>query len=142
MMYLIQNKKDKKIIKVQIIASESFSSLFKNPNFYGVFFFHNGECILTFEGKEKTISNQNVLFYYPYQQLHITGSFEGVCIQFHPDFFCIDIHAKDIVCQGLLFNNFMNDQILACSKEEYADVLDYYSKRIVSKRNWTIRYDI
>ncbi|WP_298515853.1 AraC family transcriptional regulator [uncultured Kordia sp.] len=128
MMHALYNKKNEKILTVSIIANDSFSALFKNPNFYGVFFFTDANCTVTTDGNEKAIAKQNILFYYPYQKLQFKGNFEGVCIQFHPDFFCIDIHAKDIGCQGLLFNNFMNDTILRCSQIEYDDLCSYYAK--------------
>lgn len=127
MTHILHNKKNEKILTLLSIANEMFLSVFQNPNFYGVFFFSKANGIITLDEHEISISNQGILFYYPYQKLQFEGNFEGVFIQFHPDFFCIDIHAKDIGCQGLLFNNFMNDTVLHCSKKEYDDLHIFYS---------------
>lgn len=127
MTHTLYNKKNEKILTILSIANETFSAMFQNPNFYGVFFFNQAKGILTLDEHEITISNQYILFYYPYQKIKFEGNFEGIFIQFHPDFFCIDIHAKDIGCQGLLFNNFMNDTVLRCSENEYNDLQTFYS---------------
>ena len=94
-------------------------SYFKNPNFYAIFFFTNANANISIDGIKRTVYDKYIVFYYPYQKLEIEGDFSGFYIQFHPDFFCIDIHAKDIGCQGLLFNNFLNDTVLSCSTDEY-----------------------
>ena len=127
MAHVLYNKKNEKILTVMSIANNTFPLLFENPNFYGVLFFNKANGILTIDAQEMTISDHYILFYYPYQKLKLQGDFEGVFVQFHPDFFCIDIHAKDIGCQGLLFNNFMNDALLRCSQIEYNDLSTFYS---------------
>lgn len=109
------------------ITSDTFPLLLENPNFYGVFFFNYAKGTLTLDEHEIELSDQDILFYYPYQKLQIEGDYEGIFTQFHPDFFCIDIHAKDIGCQGLLFNNFMNDTLLRCSQSEYDNLCAFYT---------------
>ncbi|MGH1385859.1 helix-turn-helix domain-containing protein [Kordia sp.] len=126
MTHTLYNKKNEKILTVLSVASDTFSTLFENPNFYGVFFLKKANGILKIDAQEITISNDHILFYYPYQKIKLQADFEGVFIQFHPDFFCIDIHAKDIGCQGLLFNNFMNDTVLRCSRNEFDDLSTFY----------------
>lgn len=50
----------------------------------------------------------NALFAFsPYQPFMFSGheNLKGVAIYFHPDFFCIHKHHKEVACSGVLFNN-------------------------------------
>jgi len=128
MVYALHNKKNEKILTVASLSESTISIAFKNPNFYGVFFFTEAACDLTIDLQQIQIKKHTIIFYYPYQKLSLKGSFEGVFIQFHPDFFCIDIHAKDVGCQGLLFNNFFNDFLLNCSEEEFETLYNFQNQ--------------
>jgi len=51
---------------------------------------------------------ENMLFSFsPYQPFKLTDETEisGITINFHPDFFCIHKHHKEVACNGVLFNN-------------------------------------
>ncbi|SNZ02033.1 helix-turn-helix transcriptional regulator [Flagellimonas pacifica] len=119
MNHALFNKKNEKVLTIASLSKSVMNTLFETPNFYAIFFFTKGKGTILMDKIERDIQDNYILFYYPYQQLELNGTFEGFYIRFHPDFFCIDIHAKDIGCQGLLFNNFLNDTILRCSVEEY-----------------------
>lgn len=122
MEYILQNKKHEKVLAVMSISQHRMSSLFDRPNFYGIFFFTKANGSISLDGKEVVIEPYSIFFYYPYQTIRLQGEFEGELIQFHPDFFCVDIHAKDVGCQGLLFNNFFNDASIICSDSEFYDL--------------------
>jgi AraC family transcriptional regulator, transcriptional activator of pobA len=50
----------------------------------------------------------NILFAFaPYQPFMFSSNenIKGICIQFHPDFYCIHMHQKEVACNGVLFNN-------------------------------------
>lgn len=117
------NQAQEKVLTVLPLSERSIHTLFQNPNFYGVLFFTKAEGILVVDEQEIEVRENYILFYYPYQNLTLKGNYEGVFMQFHPDFFCIDIHAKDIGCQGVLFNNFFNDFLLKCSESEFLKLL-------------------
>ncbi|WP_282085015.1 helix-turn-helix domain-containing protein [Aquimarina algiphila] len=126
MEYVLFNKKKEKVLTITSLSKNSFFSVFERPNFYGVFFFTKAKGVLVIDQQQIEIKDHYILFYYPYQKLSLEGVFEGTFVQFHPDFFCIDIHAKDIGCQGLLFNNFFNDFLLRCAKEEFNKLSDFH----------------
>lgn len=48
-----------------------------------------------------------MLSFSPYQPFIIQadGAISGIAVQFHPDFFCIHYHHKEVACHGVLFNN-------------------------------------
>ncbi|WP_027391464.1 helix-turn-helix domain-containing protein [Aquimarina latercula] len=124
---ILFNKKNEKVLVTMELSQKVIDTLFyERPNFYGIFFFtkSNGQIVL--DGQYKDIKDNYILFYYPYQKLYLDGHFKGFFIQFHPDFFCVDIHAKDIGCQGLLFNNFYNDTLLRCSELEFNKLYEFF----------------
>ncbi len=50
----------------------------------------------------------NVLFAFsPYQPFMFSADadIKGIALYFHPDFFCIHKHHKEVACAGVLFNN-------------------------------------
>lgn len=52
--------------------------------------------------------NENTLFsFVPYQPFMLSANkeFKGMVLNFHPDFFCIHKHQKEVACNGVLFNN-------------------------------------
>jgi AraC-like DNA-binding protein len=132
MEHILRNKKKEKVLTVIPVSQHIVSSLFDTPNFYGIFFFTKAKGKISLDGKDIALNDDSIFFYYPYQTITLEGEFEGELIQFHPDFFCIDIHAKDIGCQGLLFNNFLNDTIIMCSNNEFYD-LQKFCKHIIKE---------
>lgn len=125
-MFLL-NRNNEKVLTVVPFSDNAITALFERPNFYGIFFFTKAEGVVVIDQQQVEVEGHNVLFYYPYQQLSLKGDIEGIFVQFHPDFFCIDIHAKDIGCQGLLFNNFFNDFLLKCSAKEFKKLFAFCS---------------
>jgi len=123
-MFLL-DKENEKVLTVSTLSEDIVSSLFEKPNFYGIFFFLEADATVIIDQQKINIEDYHILFYYPYQKLSISGSYQGIFIQFHPNFFCIDIHAKDIGCKGLLFNNFFNDFLLICSKKEFEELSQF-----------------
>jgi len=55
-----------------------------------------------------------MLFFSLYQphQISNQGSWKGWMLHFHPDFFCIHKHQKEIACNGVLFNNIYQTPLL------------------------------
>lgn len=66
----------------------------------------------------------NALFAFsPYQPFLIESKdWKAEIIYFHPDFFCIHKHQKEVACDGILFNNVYSDPLVRIN-EESADRL-------------------
>jgi AraC-like DNA-binding protein len=62
----------------------------------------------------------SLFFVAPNQFLKIEsyGSESGYLIYYNRDFYCIQIHDKEVACDGLLFNNISNMPIVSVPKEE------------------------
>jgi len=125
---VLQNNRGEKVLTAVSISNLTIPSFFETPNFYGIFFFKEANGHVTLDTKRIELKSNEIFFFYPYQKLSFSGVFTGNLIQFHPDFFCIDIHAKDVGCQGLLFNNFFGDALLHCDSKEYEYLFEYFLK--------------
>ncbi|MFY0630889.1 MAG: helix-turn-helix transcriptional regulator [Flavobacteriaceae bacterium] len=123
---VLLNREGEKVLTAGAINEQTISSFFDQPNFYAVVFLEKGSGILSLDGREILLEDSKIFFYYPYQKLSLLGELKGVLIQFHPDFFCIDIHAKDVGCQGLLFNNFFNDNSLKPNDKKFYNLFQFY----------------
>lgn len=70
-------------------------------------------------------TRQNTLFFVaPNQYLKVEGyeSEPGSLIFYNRDFYCIQIHDKEVACDGLLFNNIHNMPMVAVPKEENENI--------------------
>jgi hypothetical protein len=67
----------------------------------------NGSAQIKADFSDYQISNNSLLCFSPYQPFMVSDSekLQGVVINFHPDFFCIHKHHKEVACNGVLFNN-------------------------------------
>ncbi|MEZ5106069.1 MAG: helix-turn-helix domain-containing protein [Draconibacterium sp.] len=79
---------------------------------------------------------KNILFSFsPYQpfMLNINGEASGWTINFHPDFFCIHKHHKEVACNGVLFNNIYNPpfvQIDDKTSKSFEMVIDQFKNEM------------
>lgn len=79
-------------------------------NYYSMIWLKNGMGTVKADFSEYDFK-ENVLFSFsPYQpfMLNLNREIRGWGIHFHPDFFCIHKHHKEVACNGVLFNNIYN----------------------------------
>ncbi len=85
-------------------------------------------CILVTNGKGENNSDTimynfdaiQAFFYTPFQ-LHSFNpeeEFSGTVLQFHSDLFCLEKHAKEVGCNGVLFNNIYGKPFISISDDE------------------------
>jgi AraC-like DNA-binding protein len=69
-----------------------------------------------------TTKQPTLFFISPNQFLHIenSGADAGYLIFYNRDFYCIQIHDREVACDGLLFNNIHNMPMIAVNKEDAA----------------------
>jgi hypothetical protein len=75
---------------------------------------------LTVDFNVYTTRQSSLFFVAPNQVLKIEnyGSEEGHLIYYNRDFYCIQIHDKEVACDGLLFNNVNNMPLVNVAKTE------------------------
>lgn len=94
-------------------------------NYYSAILITGGAGRLTADFSEFSFTADNLAFFAPYQpfMLQTPDTIEGVALHFHPDFFCIHQHQKEVACHGVLFNNIYESPLLNLSPAETADFL-------------------
>ncbi len=130
-MYLY-NKNRQVVFSVFDFENISFWNHFIVTNFYAIIIIDNGLGQVSIDNQVRNLSKLDIIFFYPYQKVVWKSDSEtalkGICIQFHPDFFCIDIHANDIGCQGLLFNNPFYNTICKFDEKSFSELLGHINK--------------
>ena len=83
-----------------------FDHLQRN-NYYSLIWVKKGSGKVKADFAEHHFSNNSLLAFSPYQPFMLCTSehIEGIAIHFHPDFYCIHMHQKEVSCNGVLFNN-------------------------------------
>ena len=83
-----------------------FDHLQRN-NYYSLIWVKKGSGKIKADFAEHIFEANTLLAFSPYQpfMLCTTENIEGIAIHFHPDFYCIHMHQKEVSCNGVLFNN-------------------------------------
>ncbi|SRR5258708_2983208 len=83
-------------------------------NYYSVILLTAGRGRLNADFAEHEVLGGSLLFFAPYQpfMLQTSEDIRGVVLHFHPDFFCIHQHQKEVACNGVLFNNIYETPVL------------------------------
>ena len=76
-------------------------------NYYSLIWVKKGKGKVKADFAEHHFEENSLLAFSPYQPFMIctTENIEGIAIHFHPDFYCIHMHQKEVSCNGVLFNN-------------------------------------
>lgn len=85
---------------------DAFSTIQRNP-FFSLIWIKKGRGTIQADFAAHTIVPNSLLAFAPYQpfQIQLEEDVEGTVIHFHPEFFCIYKHHKEVSCNGVLFNN-------------------------------------
>ena len=79
----------------------------QRANYYSLIWVQEGAGKVRSDFSEYPFEGSSLFAFSPYQpyMLAADGLLTGTAIQFHPDFFCIHLHQKEVACNGVLFNN-------------------------------------
>jgi len=83
-----------------------FDHLQRN-NYYSLIWVTKGRGKVKADFAEHHFEENSLLAFSPYQPFMVCTpeNIEGIAIHFHPDFYCIHMHQKEVSCNGVLFNN-------------------------------------
>ncbi|WP_259066887.1 AraC family transcriptional regulator [Mucilaginibacter sp. X4EP1] len=108
----------------QLFSFEDDSSFnqIQRYNYYTVVWVTAGTGKLKTQFSEYTFSANTMFTFSLYQPFMITGEgrIEGIVLNFHPDFFCIYKHHKEVACNGILFNNIYEPPMIAVDENSAA----------------------
>ncbi|MBL0741094.1 helix-turn-helix domain-containing protein [Chryseolinea lacunae] len=84
----------------------AFDHLQRN-NYYSLIWMQRGSGKVRVDFSTYDFEEDTLFAFAPYQPFMFTATSpqRGVAIQFHPDFYCIHMHQKEVACNGVLFNN-------------------------------------
>ena len=93
--------------KVFTFEDNSHFDHIQRNNYYSLIWIKKGKGKLKADFSEYDFESNSLVAFSPYQPFMICTSeaIEGIAIHFHPDFYCIHMHQKEVSCNGVLFNN-------------------------------------
>lgn len=94
-------------LKVFSFEDNSYFDHVQRLNYYSLIWIQTGSGKVSVDFSEYNFVPNHLLSFSPYQpfMLENTEKITGVALCFHPDFFCIHHHQKEVACNGVLFNN-------------------------------------
>ncbi|WDF64028.1 helix-turn-helix domain-containing protein [Flavobacterium sp. KACC 22763] len=111
-----------------------FDHLQRN-NYYSLIWVTKGKGKVKADFAEHHFEENSLLAFSPYQpfMLCVNEPIEGVAIHFHPDFYCIHMHQKEVSCNGVLFNNIYQPpyvQVTEQAEQTFKMVIDQMKAEI------------
>jgi YesN/AraC family two-component response regulator len=100
-------------------------------NHYSLIWVKNGTGTAKADFHEYTFNKNTLFSFSPYQPFvfNADAPISGLAIHFHPDFFCIHKHHREVACNGVLFNNIYNPplvQVDAPAKANFDMIIDQF----------------
>lgn len=96
--------------KLQFFENENPFDTIQRLNHYSIIWIKDGTGHVHADFLNYTIASDTLYSFSLYQpyQFNSETNLSGVALYFHPDFFCIHKHHKEVACNGVLFNNIYN----------------------------------
>ena len=93
--------------KLFTFEDNGFFDHLQRNNYFSLIWVTNGGGKLKADFAEYDFEANSLFAFAPYQPYMITTDkpIKGTAIYFHPEFFCIYKHHKEVACNGVLYNN-------------------------------------
>lgn len=93
---------------------DSYFDHIQRHNYYTLVWVTGGEGNLRTEFSDLKFEGNTMFTFSLYQPFMIKANsgIHGLALNFHPDFFCIYKHHKEVACNGILFNNIYEPPII------------------------------
>ena len=93
--------------KVYSFTDKSHFDHMQRLHFYALIWIKEGRGSVNADFSQYNFTKNTLFAFAPYQpfMFQTEEPFEAVVLNFHPDFFCIHKHQKEVACNGVLFNN-------------------------------------
>jgi AraC family transcriptional regulator, transcriptional activator of pobA len=104
---LVDPKNGNLAFKIFPYNDNSYFDHVQRFNYYTIIVNLEGTGKLNSDFSEYKFSGATMMCFSPYQPFMISAGegLSGMVLNFHPDFFCIHLHHKEVACNGVLFNN-------------------------------------
>src|SRR6201986_1430319 len=116
---LVDPKNGNLAFKIFSFSDNSYFDHVQRNNYYSVIINLTGNGKLKSDFSAYDFSEGSMLCFSPYQPYMIAGeNMSGIVLHFHPDFFCIHQHHKEVACNGVLFNNIYQPPFIRLSNND------------------------
>ncbi len=117
---LVDPKNGNLAFKIFSYSDNSHFDHVQRNNYYTVIINLAGSGKLKSDFSSYDFPNQVMMCFSPYQPFMISSTEElnGVVLNFHPDFFCIHLHQKEVACNGVLFNNIYQPPFITLANKD------------------------
>ena len=120
---LIDPKTKNLALRIYSLDNDNPFSEVQRLNHYSLIWVKKGSGTAKVDFAQYEFGDNALFAFSPYQPFLIESKdWEAEIIYFHPDFFCIHKHQKEVACDGILFNNVYSDPLVRIN-EESADRL-------------------
>lgn len=130
--YTLINRNTREMaVQVLPVSIENSYQDVQRLNYYAVIWIQKGKGRYKADVSEYAFSENTMFFFTPYQPFQFIpeSDISGIALHFHPDFFCIEKHQKEISCNGVLFNNIYQPPTIILNDKEvagFAELLDKF----------------
>lgn len=117
---LVDPKNGNLAFKVMPFEDNSHFDHLQRLNYYSIIWVQSGSGKLTADFADYNFNAGAMMSFSPYQPFIMQADkpVRGIAIQFHPDFFCIHYHQKEVACHGVLFNNIYSPPFITVNTED------------------------
>ncbi len=106
--------------KVFTFDDNSYFDHIQRNNYYSMVIVLNGSGKVKADFSTYNFEAPGLMCFAPYQPFMFGNSdnMSGVVLNFHPDFFCIHKHQKEVACNGVLFNNIYQSPYISLAQKD------------------------
>ncbi len=104
---LVNQQNGNLAFKLFYFEDNGFFNHIQRNNYFSLIWVKEGSGKVTTGFAEYDFGANSLFAFAPYQPFRFSAAaaFNGIAIYFHPDFFCIHKHDKEVACNGVLYNN-------------------------------------
>ena len=119
---LVDPKNGNLAFKIFSFDDNSHFDHVQRNNYYSIIFSLTGSGKLKSDFSTYDFAGLSMLCFAPYQPYMISTveNLSGIVLHFHPDFFCIHQHQKEVACNGVLFNNIYQPPFIKLTAQDVA----------------------
>ncbi len=117
---LINSADNNLALRIRHFEDDSEFNTIQRQSVSSIILLRDGKASLKADFSDYEVCKNTMLFFSPYQpfSLNAPEGIRGVCIDFHPEFFCLLKHQKEIAFCGLIFNNIYDPPFVSVSATE------------------------
>ncbi|HEY9003375.1 MAG TPA: helix-turn-helix transcriptional regulator [Mucilaginibacter sp.] len=134
---LVDPKNGNLAFKIFPYSDNSHFDHVQRNNYYTVVINLSGSGKLKSDFMTYDFTGQVMMCFSPYQPFMISPVEElnGVVLNFHPDFFCIHLHQKEVACNGVLFNNIYQPPFITLTDKDVVILLNIIEQMQAEMQN-------